>query len=64
MNISAHLTCEICGDTWFRDTTDQQLADYMAENPEANFRRVTDPDDGTQVGVDGIICDGCQCTQA
>lgn len=60
MDISAHLTCEICGDTWFRDMTDQQLADYMAEHPEANFRRVTDPDDGTQVGIDGIICDGCE----
>ena len=60
MNILAQLTCEICGDTWFRDMTDQQLADYMAEHPEANFRRVTDPDDGTQVGIDGIICDGCE----
>lgn len=60
MDICAHLTCEICGDTWFRDMNDKQLADYMAEHPEANFRRVTDPDDGTQVGIDGIICDGCE----
>ena len=32
--IVAHLTCEICGDTWFRDMTEKQLADYMAEHPE------------------------------
>lgn len=60
MDISAHLTCEICGDTWFRDMTDRELDGYIAEHPKANFRRVTDPDDGTQVGVEGIICDGCE----
>ena len=49
MNICAHLTCEVCNDTWFRDMTDRELADYMAEHPEANFRRVTDPNDGTYV---------------
>ena len=60
MNILAHLTCEVCGDTWFRDMDDKELADYMAEHPEANFRRVTDPGDGTYVDLDGTICDGCQ----
>lgn len=59
-SLLAHLTCEICGDTWFRDMTERQLADYMAENPEANFRGVTDPNDGTYVDVDGVICDGCE----
>ena len=58
--ITAHLTCEICGDTWFRDMREKQLADYMTENVEANFRRVTDPNDGTYVDVDGVICDGCE----
>ena len=37
MNILAHLTCEVCGDTWFRDMDDRELADYMAENPEVNL---------------------------
>lgn len=60
MNILAHLTCEICDDTWFRDMTEKQLADYMTENPEANFRRVTDPNDEAYVDVDGVICDGCE----
>ena len=60
MNILAHLTCEICGDTWFRDMTEKQLADYMTENVEASFRRVTDPNDGTYVDLDGVICDGCE----
>ena len=58
--IVAHLTCKICNDTWFRDMTEKQLADYMTENPEANFRRVTDPNDGTYVDVEGVICDGCE----
>ena len=58
--IVAHLTCEICNDTWFRDMTVKQLADYMGENPEANFRRITDPNDGTYVDLDGVICDGCE----
>ena len=60
MNICAHLTCEVCGDTWFRDMDDRELADYMAEHPEANFRTVTDPNDGTYVDLDGTICDGCE----
>ena len=60
MNICAHLTCEICNDTWFRDMDDRELADYMAEHPEVNFRTVTDPDDGTYVDLDGTICDGCE----
>lgn len=60
MNILTHLTCEICNDTWFRDMTEKQLSDYMTENPRANFRRVTDPNDGTYVDVDGVICDGCE----
>ena len=60
MNILAQLTCEICNDTWEREMTEKQLDDYMAEHPKANFRRVADPDDGTQVGIDGIICDGCE----
>ena len=60
MNILAHLTCEVCGDTWFRDMDDRELADYMAENPEVNFRTVTDPNDGTYVDLDGTICDGCE----
>ena len=58
--IEAHLTCEICSDTWFRTMTEKQLADYIAENPEANFRRVTDPDDGTYVDLQGVVCDGCE----
>ena len=58
--ITAHLTCEICDDTWFRDMTEKQLTDYMTENPEANFRRGTDPNDGTYVDVDAVICDGCE----
>ena len=58
--ITAHLTCEICNDTWFRDMTEKQLTDYMTENPEANFRRVADSNDGTYVDVDGVICDGCE----
>ena len=60
MNIEAQLTCEICNDTWFRDMTEKQLADFMAENKEANFRRVTEPSDGTSVEIEGIICDGCE----
>ena len=52
MNILAHLTCEICNDTWFRDMDDH---DYMAEHPEANFRRVTDPNDGTYVDLEGNL---------
>lgn len=60
MNIEAHLTCEICGDTWFRSMTEKQLADYMAEHPQANFRKVTDPDDGTHVDLQGVISDGCE----
>ena len=31
MNICVHLTCEICDDTWFRDMTERQLADYMTD---------------------------------
>lgn len=58
--ITAHLTCEICGDTWFRDMTEKELTDYMDENPEANFRRATDPNDGEYVDLDGTVCDGCQ----
>ena len=58
--IVAYLTCEICGDTWFRDMNDRELSDYMAEHPEANFRKVTDPHDGTYVDLDGVICDGCE----
>ena len=60
MNVCAHLTCEVCNDTWLRDMTDRELADYMAEHPEANFRRVTAPNDGTYVDLQGTICDGCQ----
>lgn len=60
MSLLAHLTCEICNDTWFRDMTEKQLSDYMAENPQANFRRVTDPDDETSVDIHGVICDGCE----
>lgn len=56
--IEAHLTCEICGDTWFRSMTEKQLADYMAENPQANFRKVTDLNDGTYADLQGVICDG------
>ena len=55
-----NLTCEVCNDTWFRDMTDRELADYMAEHPQADFRRVTDPNDGTYVDLDGTICDGCE----
>ena len=40
--------------------TDRELADYMAEHPEANFRTVTDPNDGTYVDLDGTICDECE----
>ena len=58
--IEAHLTCEICGDTWFRSMTEKQLADYMAEHPQAYFRKVTDPDDGTHADLQGVICDGCE----
>lgn len=58
--IVAHLTCEICGDTYFRDMTEKQLTDYMTENIEANFRRITDSSDGTYVDLDGVICDGCE----
>ena len=60
MDISAHLTCEICGDTWFRDMDDRELDDYIAEHPKANFRMITDPNDGTYVDLEGIICDGCE----
>ena len=60
MQIAAQLTCEICQDTWFRDMDDQQLADFMAENKEANFRRITEPNNGTLVDIDGVICDGCE----
>lgn len=60
MNICAHLTCDICGDTWFRDMTEKQLADYMDLHPEANFRPGTDPNDRTFVELDGVICDGCE----
>lgn len=60
MNIAAQFTCEICGDTWFRDMTDRQLADFMAEHKDANFRRVTEPNDGTLVDIDGILCNGCE----
>ena len=60
MNIAAQLTCEICQDTWFRDMDDRQLADFMAENRGANFRRITEPNDGALVDIDGIICDGCE----
>ena len=60
MNIAAQLTCEICGDTWFRDMDEQQLADFVAENKGANFRRITEPNNGTLVDIDGIICDGCE----
>ena len=60
MSLLAHLTCEICDDTWFRDMGDRELSDYMAENPQANFRTVTDPVDGTYVDIDGAICDGCE----
>ena len=60
MNISAHLTCDICNDIWERDMTEKQLSDYMAEHPEANFRPVTDPDDGTYAEIEGVICDGCE----
>ena len=60
MNIVAHLTCEICNDTWFRDMSDRELDDYIDEHPEANFRMITDPNDGTYVDLEGIICDGCE----
>ena len=60
MDIAAQLTCEICGDTWFRDMDERQLADFMAEHTAANFRRVTEPNDGTLVDIDGILCDSCE----
>ena len=60
MNIVAHLTCEICNDTWFRDMSDRELDAYIDEHPKANFRVVTDPNDGTYVDLEGIICDGCE----
>ncbi len=60
MNIVAHLTCDICNDTWFRDMDDRELDDYIAEHPKANFRMITDPNDGTYVDLEGIICDGCE----
>ena len=56
----AYLTCEICGDTWFRDMDDQDLTDYMKAHPQANFRSVTDPEDGAYVDIVGVICDGCE----
>ena len=31
MNICAHLTCEVCGDTWYRDMDDMEITAYMAE---------------------------------
>ena len=58
--IVAHLTCEICNDTWFRDMSDRELDGYIDEHPEANFRMITDPNDGTYVDLEGIICDGCE----
>ena len=40
--------------------TETHLAAYMEAHPEANFRRLTDPNDGTYVDVDGVTCDGCE----
>lgn len=39
---------------------DRELDNYVAEHPEANFRMVADPNDGTYVDLHGIICDGCE----
>ena len=60
MDIVAHLTCEICDDTWFRDMDDRGLDAYISEHPKANFRMVTDPNNGTYVDLEGVICDGCE----
>ena len=60
MRISAHLTCDICNDTWFRDMDDRELDAYISEHPKANFRMITDPNDGTYVDLEGVVCDGCE----
>ena len=62
MNILAHLTCEICGDTWFRDMDDMEITAYMQENPDANFATITDSEGNSEkyVDLEGVICDGCE----
>ena len=60
MNICAHLTCEICDDTWFRDMDRSGTRRLYGGTSRSNFRRVTDPNDGTYVDLDGTICDGCE----
>ena len=54
MNICAHLTCEVCGDTWYRDMDDMEITAYMAEHPGIDLSKVTDIDLGE------VLCDGCE----
>ena len=60
--IVAHLTCEICNDTWFRDMDAMELDAYLKENPDAPVTTITESD-GTMtkyIDLDGVICDGCE----
>lgn len=58
--IVVHLTCVVCGDTWFCDMTEPQLTDYMSENPEETFTPKTSNDGEKYMDIGGAICDGCQ----
>ena len=60
MNILAHpntekeITCEVCGDTWYRDMDDMEITAYMIEHPGIDLSKVTDIDLGE------VLCDGCE----
>ena len=54
MRILGQLSCYVCGDTWFRDMDDMEIAAYMAEHPEVDLSSLTDIDLGE------TLCDGCE----